>query len=531
MLSKVVSAAILGVDGYLVFVEVDVNNGLPSFDIVGLPDSAVKESKDRVRTAIRNSGFVFPVKRITVNLAPADTRKVGPAFDLPIAVGILVCIGVLNQQDIQNICFSGELSLDGAIRPVNGVLSMALAAKAQGIFTCCIPKDNATEASLVKDTALLPISYLRELVDHFNGQKPITQTKIEPISQEPNYTVDFFDVKGQQFVKRALEVAAAGSHNLLMIGPPGAGKTMLAHRMPTITPNLTTEESLEITKIYSIAGLLNQKQALITERPFRSPHHTASPAALSGGGRIPTPGEISLAHNGILFLDELPEFQKKSLEILRQPLEDGVVTISRASGTLTYPSKFMLLASMNPCPCGYFGATGNLRKCSCTSGEIEKYLRKISGPMLDRIDIQVEATNLEYTDFEQVSGETSRQIRQRVIAAQNIQNNRFLSDNANIANNVNNDKNAANATNAANPAIIRNNAHMTAPMIERYCELGSTEKNLIRQAFDRLGLSARAYHKILKIARTIADLESSEKITVNHISEALSYRSLDRKYW
>ncbi|MCL1987299.1 MAG: YifB family Mg chelatase-like AAA ATPase [Firmicutes bacterium] len=514
MLAKIVSAAILGVDGYLVYVEVDVNNGLPSFDIVGLPDSAVKESKDRVRTAIRNSGFVFPVKRITVNLAPADTRKVGPAFDLPIAIGILVCIGVLKQQDVQNICFSGELSLDGAVRPVTGVLSMALAAKSQNIFTCCIPKDNAEEASLVKDVDLLPISYLKEVVDHFNGNGKISYAAKTNLSNEPHYDVDFLDVKGQYFVKRALEVAAAGSHNLLMIGPPGAGKTMLAHRMPTITPNLTTEESLEITKIYSIAGLLNQKQALVTERPFRSPHHTASPAALSGGGRIPTPGEISLAHNGILFLDELPEFQKKSLEILRQPLEDGIVTISRAASTLTYPSKFMLLASMNPCPCGYFGASGNLKQCSCTNSEIEKYLRKISGPMLDRIDIQVEATNLEYSDFEQQSGESSQQIKQRVIAAQNIQTKRFALHNKNTAN-----------------APIRNNAHMTAPLIEQFCNLGLDEKNLLRQAFDRLGLSARAYHKILKISRTIADLETADKITTTHISEALSYRSLDRKYW
>ena len=509
MLSKITSAAILGVDGYLVFVEVDVDQGLPAFDIVGLPDSAVKESRERVRTAIRNVGLPFPIKRITVNLAPADTRKVGPAFDLPIAVGILVCIGVLKQENIQGICFTGELSLDGTVRPVNGVLPMVLAAKANGISICCVPLENGPEAALVNGMTVLPAAYLREIVDHFShGHSIMTHITPDSSLNKPNYGVDFADVKGQTFVKRALEVAAAGSHNVLIIGPPGAGKTMLAHRMPTIMPDLTIDESLEITKIYSIAGLLSQRQARITERPFRTPHHTASAAALAGGGRIPMPGEISLAHNGILFLDELPEFEKRTLEILRQPLEDGQVTISRANGTLTYPSGFTLMTSMNPCPCGYWGTSGTNQRCNCTQNEIDRYLRKVSGPLLDRIDIQVEAANLEYDDLEKAEGESSEQIKARVIKAYAIQQKRFYGE-----------KN------------IRSNAQMTAPMVERYCQLGSMEKDLIRQAFDRLGLSARAYHKILKMARTIADLEAAKTINVMHLTEALSYRSLDRKYW
>ena len=512
MLAKISSAAILGVEGYIVHVEVDIDQGLPSFDIVGLPDSAVKESKERVRTAIRNAGLPFPIKRITVNLAPADIRKVGPAFDLPIAMGILVCTGVLKQTDVQNIFFAGELSLDSSIRPVNGILPMTLAAKANGISTCCVPRGNGAEAALVNGMTVLPGSYLMQIIDHFSqGGVGMSKVTPSPNHEMPNYNVDFSDVKGQVFVKRALEVAAAGSHNVLIIGPPGAGKTMLAHRMPTIMPNLTIDESLEITKIYSIAGLLGERRGRVTERPFRSPHHTASSVALTGGGHIPMPGEISLAHNGILFLDELPEFQKQALEILRQPLEDGKITISRAQGTLTYPCNFTLLASMNPCPCGYFGSSGGIKQCSCSQSEIDRYLRKVSGPLLDRMDIQVEAANLEYDQLGQSGGETSGSIRSRVVKAHAIQQKRFAGHGSTDS--------------------IRSNAQMTAPMVEKYCLLGLNEKELLRQAFDTLGLSARAYHKILKMARTVADLDESDSINELHISEALSYRSLDRKYW
>jgi len=510
MFVKIASGAVMGIDGYVVDVEVDIASGLPGFDIVGLPDSAVKESRERVRAAIRNSGYIFPVKRITVNLAPADTKKSGPAFDLPMAVGILVCTGVITPSCCDGAFFVGELSLDGALRPVNGVLPMVMAAKAQGIRTFFVPAQNAEEAALVGDVDVFPISSITEIAEHFAGKsvKSLDMDLNKFFRSNDNasiYDVDFADVAGQTHVKRALEIAAAGYHNALMIGPPGAGKTMMARRMPTILPDLSMDESMEITKVYSIAGLLDQKSLLMATRPFRTPHHTASYASLTGGGRIPMPGEISLAHNGVLFLDELPEFQKKALETLRQPLEDGQITITRVGGVCTYPSVFLLLTAMNPCPCGYMGTP----RCNCSQNEIARYLDKISGPLLDRIDIQVEASPVEYNELTTTkkAPEDSAAIKARVENARARQQQRFQGQ------------------------PIRFNAKMPASMIKTHCNPGKDARDLLKQVFDTMQLSARAYHKILKIARTIADLADQPDILVEHVAEAISYRGLDRKYW
>ncbi len=510
MLATVISSAVLGIDAYIVKVEVDVAGGLPAFNTVGLPDSAIKESRDRVTAAIKNSGFYFPSNRITANLAPADIRKTGSAFDLPIAIGVMAATNQVNFSNLDNTMILGELALDGSIRSIQGGLPIALAAKHHELQHLVLPAENAKEAAIVEGLNVYPVKNLTETAEFLNSTKviqpepPTLKTALERVDTDS--LLDLMDVKGQEHVKRAVEVAAAGAHNLIMIGPPGSGKTMIAKRISSILPTLSIDESLETTKIQSIIGILPSDTPLVMTRPFRSPHHTISDAGLIGGGNIPRPGEVSLAHNGVLFLDELPEFRRNVLEVMRQPLEDGYVTISRAAASLTYPANFMLVAAMNPCPCGFFSDPN--RECKCSDKQIQTYVSRISGPLLDRIDIQVEVPAVKYAELSaDVSGERSTAVQERVEAARQMQHQRFSG------------------------TSIHANANMESKQIREYCRIETQAQELLRVAINQLGLSARAYDRILKVSRTIADLDENPNIEGMHVSEAIQYRSLDRSFW